>query len=692
MSVWGLPVGEALNLWREANRRHLTAALEDLRLALCRLAGQSEGSEVVSPPATEEEKAAVDLATAEAELAELGAMSSLHRLAALFGLSGFDARVLLLAAAVELNAETAALCAAAQGAAGRPYPTFGLALAAFPEANWGALSPHAPLRAWRLIKLEEEQGLTAARLTIDEQILHALVGIFGLNPRLEALSEPSREGFGLSPVAAGAAERIARTWERDGPAGERPLIELCGRDAAARHAVASSACRRLGLEPVVLPARALPPIGPAAAELIRLCEREFLLGNRVVLLECDDEGAAESGPLEHVAESLRAPLILSLPERRGRRRRPTLTVELETFTVAEQQAMWRETCGIEVDRVPGLERQIGLLSSQFRLGLSQMRAAGAEAVAAIAAADAEAAEGAAAVDARRLGAALWQASRAQARPQLDDLAQRIEPKAVWDDLVVPPAPRWVLQQIAVQVRERYTVYQDWGFAARSDRGLGITALFAGVSGTGKTLAAEVLARHLGLDLYRIDLATVVSKYIGETEKNLRRVFDAAEAGGAILLFDEADALFGKRSEVKDSHDRFANIEISYLLQRMEAYSGLAILTTNLKDALDLAFQRRLRFVVDFAFPDARLRADIWRGVFPAGTPTEGLEPERLAQLNLAGGGIHNVALSAAFLAADEGGAVTTAHIARAARAEYAKLGRLLTDAELAGWAPGAAVQ
>jgi SpoVK/Ycf46/Vps4 family AAA+-type ATPase len=269
------------------------------------------------------------------------------------------------------------------------------------------------------------------------------------------------------------------------------------------------------------------------------------------------------------------------------------------------------------------------------------------------------------VDARRLGAALWQASRAQARPQLDDLAQRIEPKAVWDDLVVPPAPRWVLQQIAVQVRERYTVYQDWGFAARSDRGLGITALFAGVSGTGKTLAAEVLARHLGLDLYRIDLATVVSKYIGETEKNLRRVFDAAEAGGAILLFDEADALFGKRSEVKDSHDRFANIEISYLLQRMEAYSGLAILTTNLKDALDLAFQRRLRFVVDFAFPDARLRADIWRGVFPAGTPTEGLEPERLAQLNLAGGGIHNVALSAAFLAADEGGA---------------------------GWAPGAAVQ
>src|SRR5438876_2806262 len=181
-----------------------------------------------------------------------------------------------------------------------------------------------------------------------------------------------------------------------------------------------------------------------------------------------------------------------------------------------------------------------------------------------------------------------------------------------------------LRQIAAHVRRRTTVNETWGFASKSSRGLGITALFSGASGTGKTMAAEVLANELRLDLYRIDLSQIVSKYIGETEKNLRRVFDAAEEGGSILLFDEADALFGKRSEVKDSHDRYANIEVSYLLQRMEAYRGLAILTTNMKNALDAAFQRRIRFVVQFPFPDAAQRAEIWQRIFPANTPTEGV--------------------------------------------------------------------
>ena len=175
------------------------------------------------------------------------------------------------------------------------------------------------------------------------------------------------------------------------------------------------------------------------------------------------------------------------------------------------------------------------------------------------------------------------------------------------------------------MRHRAKVYDEWGFAEQSNRGLGLSALFSGPSGTGKTLAAEILANELRLDLFRIDLSAVVSKYIGETEKNLRRVFDAAEEGGAVLLFDEADALFGKRSEVKDSHDRYANVEVSYLLQRMEAYRGLAILTTNMKEALDPAFLRRLRFVVQFPFPDQAHRAEIWRRIFPAKTPTDELD-------------------------------------------------------------------
>jgi SpoVK/Ycf46/Vps4 family AAA+-type ATPase len=291
-----------------------------------------------------------------------------------------------------------------------------------------------------------------------------------------------------------------------------------------------------------------------------------------------------------------------------------------------------------------------------------------------------------------LGGALWDASRAAARAQLEraahgaeSLAQRIEPTATWDDIVLPDAQMRILRDIAAHVRQRHRVYEEWGWGAKSARGLGITALFAGASGTGKTMAAEVLANELRLDLYRIDLSAVVSKYIGETEKNLRRVFDAAEAGGAILLFDEADALFGKRSEVKDSHDRYANIEISYLLQRMEQYRGLAILTTNLQEHLDRAFVRRLRFIVQFPFPDSAQRAEIGRRIFPRTTPTEQLDPQRLARLNVAGGAIRNIALHASFLAADENRAVNMSHLARAAQSEYGKMNRTMSESEIRDW-------
>jgi SpoVK/Ycf46/Vps4 family AAA+-type ATPase len=268
---------------------------------------------------------------------------------------------------------------------------------------------------------------------------------------------------------------------------------------------------------------------------------------------------------------------------------------------------------------------------------------------------------------------------------LEDLAQRIEPVSGWSDLVLPESQHRTLREIAVQVRHRARVYETWGFASKGARGLGISALFVGASGTGKTMAAEVLAHELQLDLYRIDLSQVVSKYIGETEKNLRRVFDAAETGGAVLLFDEADALFGKRSEVKDSHDRYANIEISYLLQRMESYRGLAILTTNIKTVLDVSFLRRLRFIVHFPFPDAELRAEIWRRIFPTDTPVDGLDVQKLARVNVAGGNIRNIAVHAAFLAAETDESVRMWHLLRAVRAEYAKIEKQLTGSEIRDW-------
>jgi SpoVK/Ycf46/Vps4 family AAA+-type ATPase len=239
--------------------------------------------------------------------------------------------------------------------------------------------------------------------------------------------------------------------------------------------------------------------------------------------------------------------------------------------------------------------------------------------------------------------------------------------------------------LAGQLRQRGLVYEQWGFAAKSQRGLGVSALFYGPSGVGKTMAAEVLASELKLDLYHIDLSRVVSKYIGQTEANLRRVFDAAQENGAILLFDEADSLFGVRSQVKDSHDRYANIEVSYLLQRMESYRGLAILTTNMRQALDQAFLRRIRFSVEFPFPNATHRGQIWRGVFPAATRTEGLDFERLAHLRISGGSIRNIALNAAFLAADSGHPVRMSHLRQAAQSEYTKLERRLTPIEAEAW-------
>ena len=265
-------------------------------------------------------------------------------------------------------------------------------------------------------------------------------------------------------------------------------------------------------------------------------------------------------------------------------------------------------------------------------------------------------------------------SNTAVRAGMEQLARRIDVKADWNQLVLPQEQNALLHQITDQVEQRNRVYESFGLHEQMKEGLGISALFTGESGTGKTMAAEVIANALNLDLYRIDLSAVVSKYIGETEKNLHKLFDTAEDSGAILFFDEADALFGKRSEVKDGHDRYANIETNYLLQRMESYRGLAILATNTKDSLDKAFMRRLRFIVDFPIPEGEQRKEIWQKVFPSCSPVdEGLDYDRLAKLNLTGGSIFNIALNTTLLASQDGKSITMQMVLNAACTEFKKL-------------------
>jgi hypothetical protein len=662
----------ATDNWLAANQRHLTAALAGVRAALERHVAKSGETEAVGQIGS---APAIQLET------DMADPPPLERLCTIFGLSSFERDLLLLCAGVEFDAAFAPLCAAAQGDPLRTYPTFSLALAALAEPHWSALTPAAPLRRWRLIEVGAGSALSLSPLRIDENVLHYLAGVRQIDERLSGLVQEVAVDGTLVPSHVALADQIADIWSRAEDAAVLPVVQLCGAEAGDRRQIAAAACATLGLGLCVLVAPAIP-LAPAESVLLtRLWEREAALGESGLLLECDDIDPAEAvreQAIGRLIDGVVGPLLVAGDRRRRLAHRPLLTFDVPRPTATEQRAVWHDALGAAAS---GLNGHVAALTSQFNLSTATIRTAGAQIRSKIE----SRMDDLPSTDLRPLADALWDSCRAQARPRLDHLAQRIEPAADWNDLVLPETQRQLLREMATHVRRRVTVYESWGFANKGARGLGISVLFSGASGTGKTMAAEVLANELRLDLYRIDLSSVVSKYIGETEKNLRRVFDAAEVGGAVLLFDEADALFGKRSEVKDSHDRYANIEVSYLLQRMEAYRGLAILTTNMKDALDHAFLRRIRFVVQFPFPDTGQRAEIWRRIFPASTPTEDLDVDRLARLNVAGGNIRNIALHAAFLAADVGEPVRMTHLLRAAQGEYTKLEKPLTETEIRGW-------
>jgi hypothetical protein len=691
--------------WQRANEAYLSTALRWLRLRLRERIPAAESPPAPAPPSSrtkrrwpfggdkseretlalppgppagpELDEAAAAMAGAEAADPPSALLALAHQL----GLSRFERDVMLLCAALDLDAGIAPLCAAVQDDPDRAYPTFALALTLFDDPAWEALSPERPLRFWRLIEVERANGesLTTAPLRADERIVNYLKGLNHLDARLAPYLAPFDVAplQRLPPSQEVASAHVAHRIRRAADGQTAPTVQLVGSDPISKQLVAQHAAHALGLAPYRLPTEALPARASELETLARLWHRESVLLPLALYLDAHEHDmpahgeagtpttSATMSPLHRFLARGQGVFLLSTSDVRSGTERAAEAVEVGKPTPVEQRIAWNEALGEHAGESPDL------LAGQFDMDTLAIRRVASVALAE----DAEGRNG------RDLHDRLWQGCLGVTAPRMDSLAQRLQPLATWNDIVLPDEELTLLRRLATQVAHRARVYDDWGFRERMNRGLGISALFTGESGTGKTMAAEVIANELKLHLYRIDLSAVVSKYIGETEKNLRRLFDAAEGGGAILFFDEADALFGKRSEVRDSHDRYANIEINYLLQRMEAYRGLAILATNMRSALDEAFMRRLRFVVTFPFPGATQREAIWRSAWPADTPTEGLDHARLARLGLTGGAIANVALNATFMAADRGGPVTMPLVLAAARAEYRKLGRPIRDAD-----------
>ncbi|MHB1224851.1 MAG: ATP-binding protein [Gemmatimonadaceae bacterium] len=627
--------------------------------------------------------------------------TTLGALAAAFGLVPFEVDVLLLAIAPELDLRYERLYAYLQDDVTRRRPTVGLALdllspdAAARLAHRAHFAPGAPLIRHLLLDLSPDGAgpagpptpLLARSLAVDEGVVNLLLGQDTLDRRLAGSCRylSADRAFGPRVLGASAMAGLMGAAREILAGGAARRIHFHGPRGSGKRGTAGSLAATLGAPLLDVDVARLVDL-PDFARLVALALRDAWLRDAVVYLRnaqalLHDDRAVRRAELEAALAAGDVLAVLSStvswPEADAA---DATTIAFGQPGHAQRAAIWADALdGVGAD-VP--DETVRALASRFRLTPRQI---------ALAAADGARAAGSGFAradttepDAAGLERALFAAARRQSGHELAALATRITPVHRWESLVLPDDGRAQLRELCQRVTSRHRVLDDWGFARLLPRGTGINALFAGPSGTGKTMAAEVVAAELGVDLYRVELAGVVSKYIGETEKNLDRIFAAAERANGILLFDEADALFGKRSEVHDAHDRYANIEISYLLQRMEEYDGIAILSTNLRGNLDAAFVRRLAFTVHFPFPDAASRAAIWRGVWPAEVPlADDVDLDALAaHFPVSGGNIRNIALAAAFLAAADGGVVVAAHLAAATRREYQKLGKELSASEM----------
>ncbi|MDX2161447.1 MAG: ATP-binding protein [bacterium] len=537
------------------------------------------------------------------------------------------------------------------------------------------LAPDAPLRHFGLIRLHNDtnrpnSGLLTQLIFVDARVIHAVMGIDSLDERVRHALwiEPARH-LHIAAAQLAAAQTL--------PA---PMIALEGADAATRRAAAADFADRAGMPLVVIDAGALltTDLPPETAWQIAL--REAHLIGAALYIEAwgavfrDEAGGDRMAyPARLVWERVRDyphPVFLCglqhwEPLETARTRR-LLRAALTIPGFEERRDLWGT---LMADHAAAIDApHVEQVAGKFRFTPAQT------ARALQTAADLAASRGAAMTYDDVIAGA-----QAQSALRLGQLARRVTPRMTWDDLILPPEPLEMLHEIGARAQFAHVVQDRWGFGGRYANVGGVSAMFAGDSGTGKTLAAEVIAHDLGLPMYTIDLSAVVSKYIGETEKNLGAIFAEARSSHAVLFFDEADALFGKRSEVKDARDRYSNIEIAYLLQQIEQYDGIAIMATNLRQNIDDAFTRRLDFLIDFPFPEPDYRLRLWAHHFPPGAPLgQDVDLRRVAeQHRLAGGNIRNAAIASAFFAAADGGTIHMGHIQNAIRREHQKMGRLI---------------
>jgi ATPase family associated with various cellular activities (AAA) len=618
-----------------------------------------------------------------------GIRLALPTLGRLFGLSKIEQQIVLMCLAPELRRRYDRLYAYLQDDITRTRPSIHLVaelLSSDEKLRWQAsayLSESAPLLRTGLLRRIDDpnspSGSTrlAQFIALDPRICEFLLG---MGVARQSMPSGTAAAPVADPVLVDGLVRLAKHHRGTNACDRKLVLYLHGAAGVGKRELAREVCNRLGVSLLSLSADSL---GAEPERTLRLHLREGLLQHAAVqVVDADVLARGENHTLLTVLSTAVADFgwlvfLIGESDWSGGDELAGIvvhSVEVMLPDVPRSAAIWRYSLA---GHVADPEEWADELAGRFRLPAARITAA------------VELADNYRVIrhETQTLTLAdVAAACRQQSNQKLGERAVKVQPVCGWDDLVLPEDRVAQLRDICAQVRHHYRVYVGWGFGAKLSRGKGISALFSGPSGTGKTVAAEVLAHDLQLDLYKVDLSGVVSKYIGETEKNLAKIFAEAETGNAILFFDEADALFGKRTEVSDAHDRYANIETSYLLQRIEHYEGVVILATNLRQNMDEAFTRRIRFIVEFPFPEADSRLRIWRTLFPPQAPVSAdLDLGLLArQLPVAGGSIKNIVLHAAFLAAADGGVIDRRHVLRGARLEFEKIGKLWNDVSALG--------